>query len=809
MNLVKKFQAGRFVAKLKSARGLTPEQQAELKRQIVSSGASALDAVMSCLSHGDARNLAMEVLDELLTDDTLGLYIQALSSTNPAIVSGVTKVLSRSTRYTQSTLLPYLAEGGVPKSALATILLEQAEAIAPQQILAAFHSFGKKDVRVVLMKLLDKRLDAKTGGELLPLLQDEDWWLRVQVIKLLARFEGPTLVQALVERLADANRSVRLEAVKGLHRMRDPSSVPGLVEAIRDPDLKVQTAAIDALADFADVSAVPHLLRVLTDESEQARRGAVEVLNEVATTDAIQDLVRALHDEDWWVRVRAADALGSLGGDRVVEAVIGLMDESEEFIRRYAVEILNTIPDARAVPHLIRGLQDEDWWVRERSIDALGNNGDARAVEPLLDLMETDHNSLALCVRALGEIGDARALPSLCRLVRSEREDVRREATQALMAFSRGELSADERSLLHEALRTHSVGDHDASMAPFKLGGGIQDPATRQVAPPRPLSPPPAAGAASPVPTGPDSAQPPSAAPAVTALNYNTLAKDTMLLDRYRIVRKIGVGGFGAVYLVEDAAIQEEIILKILNPQLSADESGIRRFTQELKLTRKITDRNVIRIFDILDLGVTHAVSMEYFPGQDLGRLLASEGTLPTTRTLRIVQQVCRGLSAAHDAGVMHRDIKPANILVGAQDSIKLVDFGLASMQQTAGSRLTKSGLLIGTPEYMAPELIRGDEADIDQRVDIYSLGVVMYEMLSGKKPYVAGTPVKILFQHLEGEAEPLQELVPGIPPQVVDLVQRTMARSPAVRPQSARDLRRLIEREFAAHTTPRSGHDG
>jgi serine/threonine-protein kinase len=268
-----------------------------------------------------------------------------------------------------------------------------------------------------------------------------------------------------------------------------------------------------------------------------------------------------------------------------------------------------------------------------------------------------------------------------------------------------------------------------------------------------------------------------------------------VLLSRYRVLRKVGRGGFGAVYLVDDAVIEEQVILRILNPQLSVDDSALKRFVQELKITRRITHKNVIRIYDFLELGSSHAVSMEYFSGQDLWEILEREKSLDCRRGLRIMSQVCDGLAAAHAEGVVHRDIKPANILVGNDDEVKVLDFGLASANQNLGSRLTKSGLLIGTPEYMAPEQISDEE--VDHRSDIYSAGILMYEMFSGRKPFTAETPVKILFQHLEGEAPPLSEIVPGLPQGVSDLVARSMSKAREDRSATVEELKTLIEKEL------------
>jgi serine/threonine-protein kinase len=278
--------------------------------------------------------------------------------------------------------------------------------------------------------------------------------------------------------------------------------------------------------------------------------------------------------------------------------------------------------------------------------------------------------------------------------------------------------------------------------------------------------------------------------------SFYELTPDTILLDRFRVLRVIGKGGFGVVYLVHDAAIQDNIILKVLNPQLSMDEGAIRRFVRELKLTRKITHKNVIRIHDLLDLGGVRAVSMEYFPGRDLGKIIKQEGLVETRRALLILANVCEGLAAAHAAGVIHRDIKPANILVGEDDAVKIVDFGLASARQHFESRLTKSGLLVGTPEYMAPEQIRGSA--IDPRTDLYSVGVLLYEVLAGKKPFTGETAVQILFQHLEGKAEPLSQIRKDIPASLEALVARAMAKDPGERHQTAEELQQEIQAVLA-----------
>ncbi|HMB69265.1 MAG TPA: HEAT repeat domain-containing protein, partial [bacterium] len=589
---------------------------------------------------------------------------------------------------------------------------------------------------------------------------------------------------------------VRLRAVKSLRSLRATACVPKLVKVLRDGDLTVQAAAIDALIEIADASSVPDLIEVLKDEDEQARRGAVEVLNEVATAEAIQDLVHALRDADWWVRVRAADALGTIGGERVVEAILGLMDDPDVQVRRYAIEILNTIPDGRSVESLLKALQDDDWWVRERSIDALGRSGDERAVEPLLGLLGTDSAAAPLCARALGDLGSAQAAaPLMAMLTEENSAEVTREAVDALVKIAKVGVPADVHARMETALRDHGVRLEKTRQRPMEIRAGAAQ------------APPLSSDNVSLVLESPLERRPRDRGPAPELANVPTdlgsagdrtllpeeIAEGTMLLDRYRIVRQIGRGGFSTVFLAEDQAISDSIILKILSPHLTEDENMAERFVRELKLARRVAHKNVIRIHDLLQIGRSKAISMEYFASEDLGDLLDREERLAPERGATLAKQICAGLGAAHDAGVIHRDVKPANVLVGEDDSVKLVDFGLASVGREMENRLTRTGHLVGTPHYMAPELIRGE--NVGAGADIYSFGVMMYEMFTGQLPYDGDNAMAILFRHLDGDAKPLNEMVPGFPEELARVVMSTMSVDRDQRPDTAQTLLELLQK--------------
>jgi serine/threonine-protein kinase len=392
-------------------------------------------------------------------------------------------------------------------------------------------------------------------------------------------------------------------------------------------------------------------------------------------------------------------------------------------------------------------------------------------------MMGRDARALPLCVRALGAIGAPTVIEPLCRLAESTDTEARREALSALQAVGQRDLPEPARQIVIAALEKAGV----------RFTRGSKRPASGRVRGPLEVRPAESQAAKSPVPASPT----PARLGGNEVANYQKLAPGTELMGRFRIVQKIGGGGFGTVYLVEDLVVNEQLVLKILSQQLSLDPNMIKRFVQELKLTRRISHPNVIRIYDLVDLEGAHAISMEHFAGRDLGAILREEGPLSPARAMHLAEQTLEGLAAAHAAGILHRDIKPANLLVGDGDVLKIVDFGLASVGQTGQSRLTQSGMLVGTPEYISPEQITGTECDA--RCDLYSLGIVLYEALSGQQPFSGANAVNVLFQHLEATVPPLSSVAAGIPAAVNDLVMQAMARMVGDRPASALAMLELV----------------
>ena len=264
----------------------------------------------------------------------------------------------------------------------------------------------------------------------------------------------------------------------------------------------------------------------------------------------------------------------------------------------------------------------------------------------------------------------------------------------------------------------------------------------------------------------------------------------TLLANRYEIIHLLGQGGMGAVYQAKDRELDRLVALKLIRPELARRPENLQRFKQELILARQVTHRNVIRIFDLGEAEGIKFITMAYVEGQDLKTIMTERGKVNVEESVRIIQQVCLALEAAHAEGVVHRDLKPQNIMVDKERRVCVMDFGIARDMEMGGG--TQTGALMGTPEYMSPEQVQGRKADA--RSDLFSLGIIFYELLTGKTPYVADTALGTMYKRTQERAAPPAQLDPSLPQFLSDLVGKCLEIEPQRRYQSAREILHDLE---------------
>jgi serine/threonine-protein kinase len=261
-----------------------------------------------------------------------------------------------------------------------------------------------------------------------------------------------------------------------------------------------------------------------------------------------------------------------------------------------------------------------------------------------------------------------------------------------------------------------------------------------------------------------------------------------VLANRYRIQRLLGKGGMGAVYLAHDDVLGDLVALKVISSAWAADEAAmVERFKRECAAARKVSSPYVIRIHDLGEArpGLLY-LSMEYVQGRTLAEVMAARGLVPIADCVDILGQICNGLTAAHDAGVIHRDLKPGNVLVGERNAVKIIDFGLATAAAADGG--TATGLLLGTPYYMSPEQVRGRR--VDAASDVYSLGALAYHLVTGRPPFSGENAIAVGFAHLSELPAPPRQLRSDVPVELDAAIMSALAKEPTERPRSAAELR-------------------
>lgn len=805
-----------------------PEVRVALTK-LTALGHSVVPLVIAELGRSEKKaTLAfVDVLAQLADARNFPEFVKGLCDPNPRVVAGVGWALAGAKNVPPANILGLLQSPELPRTQVMEIINAHRARLTVRDLLqAAYHQEGTN--RSALFRIIGEIMDASALPDLLARIDGKDPVARLNIIQLVSRFDDPLVRTALQTQLRDTNRLIRGAALNAIAQMSGPVDVAIIARLLRDSDMEVQNRAVEVLIRAGDAAVVPHLVEVLKDENEYARRAAVEVLNEVGDAASVKFLLDAIKDADWWVRSRAADALAKIGGPRVLQAVLQLVRDQDGDVRRAAIEILNQTKDTRAVDSLIEATHDTDWWVSERAVDALAEIGNRKAVPRMLEMLRGEPRSIPTALRALGKLGDPQALQAVVDQFLHPEPSVRAEAVTAAARLVDDSNAESVRQAIRQlAVETSDVALHNAALSAIEAIEArfspsmvmaaqharlLQEPAhtlldetTGQVHLPGSQSQSLAAtgvgrlsntavgnlaGTLGGTQGGSGSTinQNPPIAAGIPRLDIGELKPGDIIEGRYKYLEKIGKGAFGTVLLMEDTVVDERLILKFLNANVAQDEEVLKRFVHELRYSRKITHRNVIRIYDFIALQGLYAISMEYFPSHTLSMELREDKPLALHRALQFGIDIASGMAVAHQVGIIHRDLKPANVLINNEDLLKIVDFGVAAAQRDTDTALTKTGYVIGSPKYMAPEQILGKK--VDPRSDVYSLGVILYEMLTGIPPYSRGDHMSVMYQHVQGKAAPPSEINRDLPAGLSDLVMQAMAVDKTRRFQTMDELR-------------------
>jgi serine/threonine-protein kinase len=788
--------ARRLIAKLKKA------------------GNKAIPRIIDALALSDKSHtmVLVDILSALVNDKNLHLYREGLADGNERVVSGTAWALSSSTDYNANALLDFFDDGEVSKAALIEVLRVHKQDLSVHELLQRAYDCEPNE-KAAIFRIIEDAIKPDMVPDLIARMGGKDPVVKIHLMNLLSKFDKAEITQAFEMQLKDTNKMVRSAALNALGTRGQHINVDKVAALLTDPDLDVQGKAVDVLINARHPDTVRHLVDALKDESEYARRAAVEVLNELGDENSVKDLLAAIKDDDWWVRSRAGDALAEIGGTRVVNSVVKLISEEDEDIRRTAIEILNATRSDEAEDHLIKATDDTDWWVRERAIDALSKIGSTKALPKLESMLGQNPKTDTVIVRALSKMGNSTHIAKILPLLRRPEREIQVEAIKAISHLANDSQAQSIRNLLNkikqsedvtiinaadkalqeidarfsvtvmeENVRAEKIADNTRTMLVDNdeleklLTQAKEQSAVAQADGDGDIVPAAASG--------------PVATP--TALDISTLEPGDVIDGRYKFIEKIGKGAFGTVLLMQDEVVDERLILKFLNPNVSSDEEMMKRFVHELRYSRKITHRNVIRIYDFLHLQGSYAISMEYFPSHTLSGEIPDNKPMPLDKLLRYSRDMATGMTVAHQAGVIHRDLKPANVLVNDEGLLKIVDFGVAAAASSGDTQLTKTGYVIGSPKYMAPEQILGKK--VDETADIYSVGVIMYEMATGVPPYSRGDHMSVMYQHVQGKAQQCQEINPEIPDELAAIIAKAMSVDKSKRYQSMEELTEALD---------------
>jgi serine/threonine-protein kinase len=730
-----------------------------------------LEAIPS--ASGLHQAMLTEICLERVDDTTEDLFIKGLDSDATEIRATTASILSQSSQISPARLFKKLHEPNAPRAEIISILEFQAAQIKPEQIISNALKLDRGDAEQLL------KLAYKSEQSLnIDLLHVEPASIaspsmKIMLLRYLGEVEQSEVAELIVRFLADSNKTVIIEALKALKGLKVDFDASLLLTSYESMTEVGRELAYEIIEVHANADLVPKLAPLTCGKSDEMRETFVKLFAQHVTTEGLEKFLQLLDLQEWWGQEQATKGLHKFGNDRLFGAARDLTDHDNEFIRDQAQRLAARASDPGDVTQLWENALHENWQVRDNAIDAIGKSGNRESMGILKKVIEKWPESATAVLQAVTELGQTKGLEIAFACLRMPEALVQREALESV-----GKLSTERHAKMVRDKLMQMVPSLQATVR--DTAGEVVSHLTQQFKL-KPLDVDQETYFDTRLIKFEDTGtfekgtkQTQSAAPATLQFqNIEEFKKGDLWLDRYRIDREIGRGAMGRVMLATDEMVGENLILKFMHPELTAEEGSLERFVREVRYSRKVSHPNVIRVHDMLSHDGLSAISMEYFLSRGIDEFLKEKKYFEATEGLKILYQVASGMAAAHDQEVIHRDLKPSNILMDDKGLVKIVDFGIASASTQSDSTLTKAGSIIGTPAYLSPERARGFEAD--NRADIYALGIIAYCMFCGKLPYI-GEPMSLLYQHIEGKAKPMHEVRDTVNPRISLLVQKMMA---------------------------------
>ena len=754
---------------LESARGVA------LIEKLRQSAGESLEPLIAAISstRGLHRAMLTEICLEHVDGRTEDLFLKGLDSDTTEIRAATASVLSQSSQINPARLLKKLHEPDAPRAEIIDILESQAAQIKPEQIVSNALKLGRADAEQ-LLKLVSKS-EQPLDLDVLHIepASIDNPSIKIMLLRYLGEVEQSRVAELIARFLSDSNKTVVIEALKSLRGLKvnfDASILLPFYDSMTDV---VRQLALEIIEARADAEMVPNLAPLTCSKSDEMRETFIKLFARHVTTEGLEKFLKLLDRQEWWGKEQALKGLLKFGNERLFSAAQGLSSHENEFIREQAQRLAANASDPGDVEQLWASAMHENWQVRDNAIEAIGKSGNRESITALKKVIDKWPESSIAVLQAVTELGHAKGLEIAFACLRMPEALVQREALESIGKLANKRHARAARDKLMQmvpslqatvrdtagevvshltrqyklpALNVDQDTYFDTRLIKFDDTGGFERGTTQSQS----------------VAAGKPQYQ-----------NIEEFKKGDLWLGRYRIDREIGRGAMGRVMLATDEMVGENLILKFMHPELTAEEASRERFLREVRYSRKVSHPNVIRVHDMLFEDNLSAISMEFFESRGVDEALKERKYFEAEEGLKILFQMANGVGAAHDQKVIHRDLKPSNVLMNNKGLVKIVDFGIASAESKSDATLTQLGSIIGTPAYLSPERARGMEAD--HRSDIYALGVIAYCMFTGKLPYV-GEPMSLLFQHIEGKAKAMHEVRDTINPRISLLVQKLMA---------------------------------